>query len=89
MNLADVMRAADPRREPVPHQRASLDGETPVTMLAILDRTCVVLLDGERVLVRLDRLDVDAENLHWQKKSLTAGEAFRITRSTRSKLASS
>jgi hypothetical protein len=87
VNLADVMGKADPRREPRRDQAALLDGDTPVTMLAILDRTCVVLHDGERVLVRLDRLDVDAEHLHWQKRQLTPREAFTLRRAARSRSA--
>ncbi len=85
MNLADVMGAADQFQEPVPDQIAILDGAREVQMCAVLDRTAVIELDGDRVLVALHRLDVDPQRLLWQKKPLQASEAFRLRRSARLK----
>jgi hypothetical protein len=76
MNLADVLANADPMSEPARNQIGLLDGERTVVMRCVLDRTAVIELDGRRVLVRFDRLDVDPATLCWQKKSATAQHAF-------------
>lgn len=81
MNLADVMGAADGDQEPRRDQPAILDGEREVLMLAVLDRTVVVELDGERVLVRHERFDVDPHRLQWQRKALSAKRAYLRHRS--------
>ncbi len=75
MNLADLLRDARDQ-EPARNQWAILDGETKVLVLACLERTAVVELDGERQLVRHERLDVDAATLNWQKTEMTPRQAF-------------
>ena len=75
MNLADVM--GDARDEELARdQWAVLDGETRVLMLACLERTAVIELDGQRVLVEHHRLDVDAAALLWQKREMTPKQAY-------------
>ena len=71
-NLPAVIAAADPAMEPAADQPAILDGKRRVTMLACLDRTAVVLIGNTRVLVRHDRLDVDAETLAWRRRMLSS-----------------
>jgi hypothetical protein len=69
MTLAEVMRDADPEREPSPNQTVIVEGK-PTLALAFLDRTVVVEVDGERVLVRHDQVEVpDPPSLRWQPKS--------------------
>jgi hypothetical protein len=88
MNLKDVMRAADQFHEPQRDQTGILDGAVEVVMVAVLDRTVVIELNGERLLVAHHRLDVDDAKLAWQpKEQMTAKEAYRLRRTVRSKSA--
>lgn len=83
VNLADVMRNADPRDEPCRDQTAILDGTTAIVMLAVLDRTVVVELNGERQLIPQHRFDV--EQLRWQKRTdLQPRAAWRQPRKAKS-----
>lgn len=51
-------------REPLP---AVLDLETPVLLLAALERSCVVeSRDGERSVARVERLHVDPRDVRWR-----------------------
>ena len=68
MNLAEVMRSADKDSEPERDQRAVLDGEFEVQVRCVLERTAVIDLADQRVLVALHRLDVDEHALRWQPK---------------------
>jgi hypothetical protein len=69
MNLAALMRDSDPFEEPCRDQPAILDGEMKVVMLVVLDRTVVIQQGDERVLIGQQRLDVDAQQLRWQRKA--------------------
>jgi len=62
------MRDADPAMQPAPDQWVQF-GAKRVRMLAVLDRTCVLELEGQRVLVRFDQVEVeDPGRLRWQNK---------------------
>jgi hypothetical protein len=69
VNLADVMHDRDPYEEPCRDQPAILDGTKAIVMLAVLDRTVVVELNGDRVVVPHHRFDVDPHQLRWQRKA--------------------
>jgi hypothetical protein len=70
MNLAEVI-AANPEAEPVRNQRVLFEGRERV-MLVALDRTAVLVVDGERRLVALDRIDIrDPNALNWQPREQT------------------
>jgi len=75
VNLADVVANAHDQ-EPGRNQWAVLDGDIKVLMLACLERTAVIELDGQRVLVEHHRLDVDAAALRWQKREMTPKQAY-------------
>jgi hypothetical protein len=67
-SLFDVMRDADPAMQPAPDQWVQFGGKS-VRMLAALDRTVVIELDGQRVLVRFDQVEVeDPSQLRWENK---------------------
>jgi hypothetical protein len=67
MNLADVMGSADPAMQPAPDQWVRFGGKR-VRMLAALDRTVVIELEGQRVLVRFDQVEVDPDLLRWENR---------------------
>ncbi len=75
VNLADVVANAHDQ-EPGRNQWAVLDGDIKVLMLACLERTAVIQLDGQRVLVEHRRLDVDETALRWQKREMTPKQAY-------------
>ncbi len=89
MNMAQVMRdRSDPHEEPARDQTAILDDEVTVVMMAVLDRTAVVKVGDDRVLVSLRRLDVDPQQLRWQRRAeLTPRAAFLRQRQSRSESA--
>jgi hypothetical protein len=76
MDLGDLMKGADRDQEPARDQWAILDGDKTVTMLVVLDRTAVIQLGHERVLVSHYRLEVDAGSLRWQTKEMSAREGY-------------
>lgn len=67
-SLFDLMRDADPGMQPSSDQWVQFGGKR-VRMLAALDRTVVIELDGQRVLVRFDQVEVDDPGqLRWENK---------------------
>lgn len=65
---AELMRDCDPGMQPSAEQWVQF-ADKRVRMLAVLHRTCVLELEGQRVLVRLDQVEVgDPGRLLWQAK---------------------
>jgi hypothetical protein len=67
-SLAALMAGADPGMQPSPDQWVQF-GDRRVRMWAALDRTVVIEFEGQRVLVRLDQIEVeDPSQLRWENK---------------------
>lgn len=79
MNLADVVAGADPEMELAPNQAVVFGGKVTL-MTACLDRTGVLLVNSEKVLIRHALIDIpDPALLRWQRRP-PASMAAHISR---------
>lgn len=72
-NLANLISETDPEQEPARGQIVTFDGCHQVLMLACLNRTAVVVIDGQRYLVELSRIEVNECDVVWQKREWIEG----------------
>lgn len=74
-----ALQPPGPHQEPRPGFAALWQGRS-VTVTAVLERTAVVLVDGEKVLVRKPEVSVDPDRVEWVTVRNSAADRYRAMR---------